>query len=408
MLALVFEVAVAAAILRALNDGNGGEILRAASIAGGTTIALLVWFQIVVLVHELGHLVAGLRAGLVFRILTVGSIQITSKDGRLSVHVLTGPMLAGMVVMTPLDNERVASRWIQCIAGGPLASVGLVILLIALNYGLGGTLDPRVSVGLGITVLQYATLVSILILPGTLVPFTTKTGYMTDMLYIWKMSRKGGQRDYLIALLMLGREVFSGIRARDWSPSLVQAVRSPFADLDGRVRGAIMAYYFAYDSGEVHEARAILGEAYTLAVGFKKENLLREIILFESAINAAWIDKDAPAAQTMMSSTWGKHDSIEGTRRTALAAIAGARQDFAGALKELDAAEQKLHKTAKRSSGSIGLDLDRVNAMRADYLGQLQNPEPIATSDEEIELENRLQIAKELYGRRDKGVGPSD
>src|SRR5262249_6863086 len=142
-------------------------------------LAFFVFLNLFALVHEFGHYFAGRSAGLRFRAFTVGPVHVTHNGDRKRVTLLDNPLLGGMVVMTPDDDRDLLRRFTMFIAGGPIASVILTTVLVFALYASGGTLLASRGQGTVLLALQAACALSIIFLYGTLVPYTTKTGYAT-------------------------------------------------------------------------------------------------------------------------------------------------------------------------------------------------------------------------------------
>jgi uncharacterized membrane protein YkvI len=67
--ALAAEVCVAIAIIHGLSGESKTSAWAAGLWVGGGVFTFLIWMNVVTLIHELGHLVAGLRAGLQFQVI---------------------------------------------------------------------------------------------------------------------------------------------------------------------------------------------------------------------------------------------------------------------------------------------------------------------------------------------------
>jgi hypothetical protein len=86
------------------------------------TLALTLWLTLVV--HELGHMVAGWLLGFHFRWLAVGPLRLVAECGRIRVRWNNPlPMWGGAVFMVPAGGTRLAARLMVYAAGGPLMSL---------------------------------------------------------------------------------------------------------------------------------------------------------------------------------------------------------------------------------------------------------------------------------------------
>lgn len=142
--------------------------MKLAIIASAVVIAA--WFAIVV--HELGHVVAGWCAGYRFGFLIVGPLRFFSDDGRLRIGWNRNLGLWGgaahMIPRPPVPASAVALY----VAGGPLCSLGVA----AVAFVVGAVaLD-----GIARTLANLAGLTSGAVFLATVQPFGTGIGVPSD------------------------------------------------------------------------------------------------------------------------------------------------------------------------------------------------------------------------------------
>lgn len=95
----------------------------------GTPFEIYLLILAVTLVHELGHCLAGLLAGLEFDRIRVGPLEL---DGykRLSWEWNRGTILGGHALMLPKGDSALPVRIAVYVAGGPIANVACGLMLL--------------------------------------------------------------------------------------------------------------------------------------------------------------------------------------------------------------------------------------------------------------------------------------
>ena len=341
-------------------------IAELVGIIAGVVVSIIVGMFLAILVHELGHLVGGLRAGFEFRSLTVGPIEVRVENGRLKWE--RSPLMrgvAGMVRMVPRGREDLERRLALLIVGGPIAS----LLWSALTYGLYRAASPFshskvFAEAVGYQLAFSALIMGLSLLPGTLIQFSTRSGAATDMKLLLALWGKSEGRSRLVAHMLLAREILSAVRARDWSPELLERALVPEDGSDTHIRTLTLLYYHHLDRGEVEAARAWLAQAHPHAMRLKKGHIMRECVLLETAFGLAWFDGKVDEAARELTEVGKQNELLAGTRSRAEAAVA-LRMEALPAAEELIAKSEKaVRDMARRYGGNPQLDLDQLTAMR--------------------------------------------
>jgi hypothetical protein len=249
-------------------------------------VVTLVALAVAVLVHEIGHVIAGYVTGLRVARVNLGPVEI-SDHGRSRIRLV--PSLMAGVVLVPYD--RAASlgrlRWglVISTAAGPLTGLAFGVALIALAGGLDfrGPLSPLEMAG------QASLILGVL----NLLPLRTGET-LADGRRIFSLllhTRESGQ--ILVATMMLG-EALSGRRPREWDAGLLGVMErspdEPFARL--------CLYEAALDRGEIDAA----GRHLDAAVALRQENWTAgDAVLFtEAAYYAARHRNDARAGRAWL------------------------------------------------------------------------------------------------------------
>src|SRR5450631_3904540 len=82
-----------------------------------------------VLVHELGHLAAGLSVGFDLRIFAVGPLYLRREERRWKLQVIPS-RFGGLTGMVPKSSDRLVDRYLRFGLGGPAASIMLMVITL--------------------------------------------------------------------------------------------------------------------------------------------------------------------------------------------------------------------------------------------------------------------------------------
>lgn len=208
-------------------------------------LALPVAWFLSVLVHETGHVLAGLRQGFRFVLMTAGPLRIGMEEGRLRVRYNDQPgMWGGLALLVPTDLERIHERGRWLVAGGPLASVLLALLA-----------------GAACVLFQDQARFWLLVLAGmsgaiavaTLIP-NEIGGYASDGAQLLALGRREPVAESRTLLAIVAGDSLAGTRPRDYDARIVARMRG----LDGpppvKLAAAMLEALHALDRGESAEA----------------------------------------------------------------------------------------------------------------------------------------------------------
>jgi hypothetical protein len=219
---------------------------------------LAAWIAVVV--HECGHLVAGLSAGWRFSLLVIGPLRLgRGPDGLVRVGWNRDiAMIGGAGGATPTHTTHLREAMAVNAAGGPLASL---LLALAAHLELVG---PYVAHGALAIFCGWLRLISGGIGVINLVPMANGP-FVTDGLRLLRVLGHGPHGAREIALLTLSALEERGVPPRDWDAALIErglAVR------DGSMfecQFELWACQRARDGGRLDEAGVALERALALA-----------------------------------------------------------------------------------------------------------------------------------------------
>lgn len=299
----------------------------------------------VILVHELGHLCAGLAQGFRLALFTAGLLGVRGSA--------TGPrfflnrqlsLMGGLAASFPERLETgpaLRRKFARIVAAGPLASL-LLGLLAFWALGWVPAQTPSLLARAGGFYLMVTGLLSIIIFLATIVP-ARMGGFMSDGARLLSLLNKGEQARYEEASLAVGALTGAGKLPGDYPADLIaQLLQRPPDSLLG-LNGHFVAFSHYLDRGETPAALA-LAQGIETHIDVVPE-AFQGYYLKDVAFFHAFLAKDAAAAQA----TWAGlpkaagQDADAGTFRTKAAlALLDGQPDTAATL-----ARQGLASTAE-------------------------------------------------------------
>jgi len=273
--------------------------------AGIFTAALVAGGFLILLVHEVGHLLGGKLAGFRPILLVVGPLRVEHRDARWRLGLNRALALwGGMAACVPRGDGSLRAGMLRMAAGGPLASLAFGAIVLATAWvvpmpgGDPGTFMDRlpgllIALGVG----------SVAIGGITLIPGRT-SGFDTDGSHILRLLRGGPEAEGEAALFAVMADSMDGRRPRDWDAGQVAQALA----LDGgSLRGVVarqMAFSHALDQGDEVAARAHLEAA--LAQRDVVPAALRPPLLAQGAYFLAARDRDPTRARALLEEARGE------------------------------------------------------------------------------------------------------
>jgi hypothetical protein len=262
-----------------------------------------------VVVHELGHLIAGWATG--FRILhvRVGPIQFPSKGGWTRPQLLN-PIkhFGGQVIGTRDDSQCPIRRVAILVAAGPFAS----LLGIALFLGLAYTFSERImadwphqpwSFWQRVTLPRnrisgwflLASITNLWLFLGSLIPAELR-GRLTDGEQLLDLVWGGHKVKSRWILASLISALHKGVRPREWDRDSVLRLMAMRSGESYDSLANLYGYYYFLDCGEQERAGALLDLALAQRSGCPV--ILREGIFIEAAYYEGRYRKNARLARS--------------------------------------------------------------------------------------------------------------
>jgi hypothetical protein len=283
----------------------------------GVGISVLAAFYMMLAVHELGHVVAGLCVGFRFRSLRVGPL-LFSRPFQVSLYRGPGAFTNGVAELIPVATDRLAGRGVAMALAGPLAN----FLSAAFMFFLPFPITAFSALFIAFSIANGA---------NDLFPFESRLG-VSDGRRIWMLLRQPERGQRWLALLHLAGALSDGVLPESLSPEFLAkaiAVRDESADT---VLAHAMAFSAAFHEQRDNEAAHLLETclAYAnLATPVVRAALMSDAAVFQARkrnradLAAGWLAEIPVPTQ------------YHWFRSRAEAAILEANGDVAGALKKL-------------------------------------------------------------------------
>jgi Peptidase family M50 len=311
-------------------------------------LIFLAVFLVSVLLHEVGHLVAGLQVGFDFRVIVAGPLMLSRESKGYRFRLLPSRTFGGgFTAMNPMQPEDLRRRFTIFVAGGPLVTFILLLASWLMPWGI-----------IPATLL----LANLLIAASSWIPYVTK-GQPTDAKMIQLLQREGAPSDRLAAILYLMAVDANGVRPRDWPQGLMQKLTAHSEDTAYRSAGFLYRYLYVRDAGDVSEAAAAL-EALLAAESDGRPDL-RRVYFAEAAYFQGSVAHNAALAKAWLADARNVKQAIrlEGWDAAAMAGIAIAEGNQAQARAEIARAIEYLDRRAGKN-GSVAAARDRLIALR--------------------------------------------
>ncbi|MFL5733870.1 MAG: hypothetical protein ACJ78Q_11785 [Chloroflexia bacterium] len=280
---------------------------------------LLVWVPFLLLevvAHEMGHLLAGKLVGFRFVFCTIGPFKFTSTGRGLALGYNENWMtVAGSAASIPEHPRHARQRELARIAGGPIASLLLGGMALALAASTGG-LPHRLC--------ELAAITSLFSFGANMLPFKSG-GSLSDGARIKMLLSSKGAGDRYCAIVALVGASKRGQRPRDWNHEWsTRATGLADGSLDD-IAGNHLAYYAAVDANDMAGAEAHMERALAASEGAHIPHRVRWTILVDAAFFLAYFRGDAPTARALLTAAGDartSHDRFIQLRAEAAALLA--------------------------------------------------------------------------------------
>jgi hypothetical protein len=287
-------------------------------------VILLVLLAVLV-IHESGHLVAGLCAGFEFNSMRIGPLEI-HRPFRISLsREMKGQprgWSSGWVQFVPASAENLRWRALAMILAGPAANLLSAAIVLLLPYSKGFA---------SVFFIFFSALTGLL----NLVPMQGRIA-LSDGSRIWMLLRSREKGERWLAILKLGGELANGVPPESLSADFLAkavAIRDQSPDT---ATAHNIAYAAAWRQHKDVEAAQYL-ELCLEYSGYARE-FVREAFICDASVFQSRRRKRVDLAEQWLA-LLPKTTVVPGLRARAEAGIFEAQGDIAGALKKLDEVE---------------------------------------------------------------------
>ena len=281
----------------ALGARFGPSFSHSAPWSRGQVASLLlllpVAWLLAVLLHELGHVLAGRTKGFRFYWLAVGPFMWKKEAGQLRFSWNTDLNTAGgMALCVPPDDQDLRRRFLAFALGGPLGSLAWA----AVALGAYALLPPAISaVGQVLAgALAVSGGISALLVVVTLIPMHVG-GFNSDGARALTMWRGGPGSQLEIAVLSALVRSVVGVRPRELPRPGLEAAAALPQETPFKLYVFYYLYLIALDAGHIAQAAHYLREHRARLTGVP--DALQAAAWLESAFFAAAYEHDLPAAR---------------------------------------------------------------------------------------------------------------
>jgi hypothetical protein len=270
-------------------------------------LALVPAFFFAVLLHELGHVAAGLMAGLDFRRVLVGGLMFTREPRGYRLRFAgKGIMAGGITVMIPRGPEQIRRKYLLFVAGGPVVTLLLFVPAALLPWG---------------TATAALLFVNLFLAAFCLIPMKTG-GFYNDAKAIGILRRESPDADRLSAVLYLLALDGQAVAPHKWPAEVVAKTLAEGGHNEFRTAARIVAHLYAQDALPPAEVAAALENA--LSVSHEMSASQRASYFAEAAFFQGVTNRNAELARAWLADARAVKGAVlqKGWDEEALTAIA--------------------------------------------------------------------------------------
>ncbi|NBP70384.1 MAG: hypothetical protein EBU52_16785, partial [Cytophagia bacterium] len=256
---------VSVIIMSALGGSGGFFLARMGMETAQTTpmpvvIAMVILFVptffFVVAVHEAGHAIAGIQMNFDFRTYVVGPFLWNKEpEGwkfKWNKNVNTS---GGLVICLPKGSDDLTKRFSVFAAGGPLASLLLAIVALALHLLMKSATPLPLALHILSSLLSLMAFLSTAIFAVTIIPLQSG-GFSSDGARIFRFMRGGDTARFEVLLLKTISEGMGGLRPLQFNTQELAEAKQLAEKLDAPM-GLYIDYFLyqqAADKGDLVKA----------------------------------------------------------------------------------------------------------------------------------------------------------
>ncbi len=326
-----------------------------------------------ILIHELGHLIAGLTNRFEFNYLVIGPLKIIKGNQgiRFTFSGSKAIQTGGLASLVPTDEVNLKNRYMWMIAGGPLANVLQVVIFVMVIVLFRGQFT---TVLINLFLFMSVALPVVLFLPASIIPMTNG-GFTNDGAKIWLLLKGEERSQWYLLLLLLMSYLYKGCSLGKLDFSRLQKMQDlAESEMEKFVTSTLM-YDFHMDNGNFAKAAAAL-DTTLFSVQKEPQIVVSPLAFVEAAYYESQINKDEETARAWLDLAQKDHKRksmfvpMESLLR-AEAAVLLAEGEFAIAYEKATEALTEIESNANRAGRKLELSyLEKIIAQCLAQLGK--------------------------------------
>lgn len=261
-------------------------------------LSLIIALFVSVFAHELGHLIGGISQKFRFYKFTVGPFKLEKIKDDLRVGLnLNLNIAGGLTVMLPPSNNFDKKKLAWFIAGGPIASLLLFIILASSAFTLHTVYGSNGAINYIIYFCWMTAVITLVLGIMSLIP-EEETGLESDGLQL-KDLLTGGERALIKQYVMqLSATLWSGTRPRDLNKTVLTHLNKMTEGQIGShsIVTKLLFYVHCMDNSEKEYAETVLNEGVKIAEA-QDNDLLNATIFLEKSFFEAYCNQNIEKAE---------------------------------------------------------------------------------------------------------------
>ena len=332
---------------------------------------------LVVVLHECGHLIAGLALGMKVIFVAIGPVEWSNSLGRgkLRIQAAFQSWFRGQTLVAPKYIQRFRERKILQVAAGPFVSITTgVIAAIAVMMSLGSPWQES-----WLILSRFAT-ISLAVGIFNLIPFRIGSSGYSDGAKLFQLIKSRLWCRYHLLLGMTYASTVTPIRARDFDLATIEEAAGSIARGQDELFMHLCAYSHFFDNGELSNAATALVTAGIFCRKASVSMPAEWITIFVFGTAFLWRDPVAARAWwTEYERKKSANQAVEGwTSYSALLWTEGRREEAEEAWRKADSWARQLPDSgfAAQERDAVHLLRDWIDEGPGAYTEELSIPAP--------------------------------
>ena len=295
----------------------------------GGLVAFWLAISAAVLVHELGHFVAGRLMGFSLQFLQVGPLSIGYDHGNLRIQYQPNWGVSGHTAMHVSGTLRLRRKLLVYVAAGPLTN----LLFVFFGWGVTRNVAADLNI-LFWSAIQLFSAACLLAFFGSVIPYRSANGFFSDGARLRMLLLPNVETKRWYAIIGLGMQRRYGRRPREWNRRWLALASSSERPSVVALVGKFLSYAAANDRKDKAAAGELL-ESCLRDVGAARQPF-RDTLMNEAAVFQAWFRNDAEKAKQWFARVQKPTKSTPLQRTRGAVALLFAKGDAKTAFEEWD------------------------------------------------------------------------